>query len=292
MLSFGEHLALSAPDEQAEPAQGHRIWLFPRKGKSLSLAWEPLLLLNLWHDNPVTAVAEYLVEPRRSVDRMYSAIPSMYLGPEGDDEIPQLGPLSIDNAQSPQLTRFLDELSARLQRWKTAPRANNKTLTKEHDRLRRSAVRFLETGDKVGFDCDVTFPQDEPQVVLNYVSALENLLSVDNEDTIDLRRRAAQRAAILLGRDDAQRKVIYERVYSAYGVRNKIAHGDEPHSGKLADAAGQLRPLLRRALISAIVLGSQRKLSELCDEALLSHTVLHEQLQTPLERFCATVRAG
>jgi len=291
LLSFGEHLALSAPDEQAEPTRGGRIWLFAGRGTFSSLAWEPLVLLNLWRDESVRAVAEYLVEPRRSVDRVYSDIPSTYLGPDGDYEVPQLGPLIIENAQSPQMTRFLDELSARLQRWKTAPGAN-KTLAKARDRLRRSAVRFLDTGDKVGFDCDVTFPQDEPQVVLSYVSALENLLSVEDENSIDLRRRAAQRAAILLGRDDAQRKIIYQWVYSAYKVRNKIAHGGEPNSGELTDATRQLRSILRRALISAIALGPQPTLSELCDEALLSHTVLHEQIQIPLEKFHATVRAG
>ncbi len=149
----------------------------------VSRAWAPLLLLNLWHDSRVTAVAEYLVERNRRVERVYSAIPSTYLGPEGD--------------------------------YDAAPGSGNTKLTRAHDRLRRSAVRFLETGDDVGFDGDVNFSENRPGVVLNYVSALENLLSSANEDTIDLRRRAAQRAAILIGRNDVQRKMIHDQVYSA-----------------------------------------------------------------------------
>jgi hypothetical protein len=296
LLMFGEHLVLSGPDEQAAPVDGHRIWFFPTKETTYSQAWAPSLLLNLWRNDPVSTVAEYLVEPHRAVDRVYSSIPSQYVGPEGDYEIPLLGPLRIDDAQSPHLARFLDQLTASLQRWNLALEEGTqkvrKVLKKTQDRLRRSAVRFLETGEKVGFDCDVTFEADQPHVVLNYVSALENLLSAENEDAIDLRRRTAQRAAILLGRDDTQRTTIHDHVSAAYKVRNKIAHGDEPDAEELANAAKRLRPILRRALISAIVLGSRPELHSLCDNALLSHTALREQIEMPVETFRSAIRGG
>lgn len=173
LLSFGEHLVLSAPDENEEAAAGHRIFWFPRMEESFEEAWLPLLLLNLWNDDPVRPVAEYLVEAHRVVDRVYASIPSRYIGDEGEYEVPQLGPLSIADADSPRLARFLMELSTGLAQWQAGSPANRR-----FDRLRRSAMRFLATGGKVAYDSTVFYPGDRPQVILNYVSALENLLSM------------------------------------------------------------------------------------------------------------------
>jgi hypothetical protein len=90
LLRFGDHLVLSAQDEAAKAMAGHRIFWFPRMEDSLEDAWLPLLLLNLWNDDPVTPVAEYLVEVRRVVDRVYASIPSRLVGEEGEYEVPQL----------------------------------------------------------------------------------------------------------------------------------------------------------------------------------------------------------
>lgn len=288
LLRFGEHVVLSVPEEQEEPVDGHRIRLFPKRRTLSSSAWGPFLMVNLWHDIPVSAVAEHLVEPRRAIDRLYSEIPSQLSGPEGEYESPLLGPLSVNETEGAQLIRFLGELHTRLQPWGAVANASSKKQRKPYARMRRSADGFLTTSDLVGFDGDVFFSEDRPQVAFNYVSALDNLVA-DGESG-DLRRRTAQRVAVLLGRNDAQRKTLYDQVAEAYGVRNKIAHGDEPDAEKLADATGQLRSILRRALIAAIVLGPERELGTLCDDALLSHTVLREQIRDPLDQFRSSIR--
>jgi hypothetical protein len=110
------------------------------------------------------------------------------------------------------LTRFLAELTARLGPWQPQAHTNKKLV-----RLRRSALRFLATGSKVAYDNNVYFPGDRPQVILNYVFALENLLSGGDNNQIDLSRRTAQRAAALVGTDDASRRRIFEQVHGAYG---------------------------------------------------------------------------
>lgn len=52
-----------------------------------------------------------------------------------------------------------------------------------------------------------------------------------------------------------------------------------------------LRSILRRALIAAIVLGPDRELGALCDDALLSHSALRETIRDPLDRFRSSIRA-
>lgn len=274
LLGFGQHLVLAAPDPEEEPVHGFRIRLFSR-GPSTESVWAPLLAFNLWADEPALVVAEYIVEPGRAVDRLYSSFPYTYVGPDGEQEVPQLGPLEVDGGRSPQLIRFLTELTTRL---------SQRTLGKKfHDRIRRSAVRFLDTADKVGYGTDVTFPDDEPQVVLNYITSLENLLSGDDNHG-DLTRRTAQRAAVLIGKNDADRLETRRRVASAYGVRSSIAHGSDPDPDKLTEATRQVRPILRQALTAAIVLGDAN-LGSLCDEALLSHQTLQEKILRPLAEF-------
>lgn len=276
LLEFGQHVVLTAPDPALEPLHGSRIPLFRFFCRSATdPAWAPLIAFNLWSDDPVQTVARYVVEPGRAVDKPRSSIPSTYVGPEGEHEVPQLGPLYVDRKLNRQLIRFLTEITTRL---------DQPTLGKKlHNRIQRSAVRFLDTADKVGYDADATFPDDEPQVVLNYVTSLENLLSGDDNHA-DLTRKTAQRAAILTGRNDADRLEIRRCVANAYDVRSKIAHGSDPDPHKLTEAAKQVRPILRRAIIAAIVLG-EAALGPLCDEALLSHETLQVKIRNPLSEF-------
>ncbi|MEU0572249.1 hypothetical protein ABZ297_43555 [Nonomuraea sp. NPDC005983] len=282
LLESGWHVVLAAPDPELAPARGLPLRLLSR-GPSTRSAWAPLLAVNLWSDEPARIVAEYVVEPGRTVDCLYSSIPYTYTGSPGDEhEVPLLGPLHVDNSHSEQLIRFLTKITTRL--------TEQELSTKLHDRIRRSAMRFLDTSDKVGYHADVTFPDDEPQVVLNYMTSLENLLSSD-ESPGDLARRTAQRAAILIGEDDGDRLRTLRCVKDAYNVRNRIAHGSDPHPRKLTEAATQIRSILRRALIAAIVLG-ETELGLLCDEALFSQETLRDKINDPLTEFHSLIHAS
>lgn len=154
---------------------------------------------------------------------------------------------------------------------------------KRFERLKRSALRLLDTGPMVGVDADVIMPYNRPNVVLSYVSALENLLTDGKEGPIDLRRRTSQRAAILIGINDAARLAVQDVVYSAYAVRNKIAHGDELDSLQLRTASEDMRKVLRTALIAGVALGPVDDLGTLCDRALLSHSILDDKIREPLK---------
>jgi len=282
LLESGWHVVLAAPDPEQAPVRGLPLRLFSR-GPSTRSVWAPLLAVNLWSDEPARVVAEYVVEPGRTVDCLYSSIPYTYIGSPGDEhEVPLLGPLHVDDSHSEQLIRFLTKITSRL-----AEQDLSKQL---RDRIRRSALRFLDTSDMVGYDADVTFPDDEPQVVLNYMTSLENLLS-GGENHTDLSRRTAQRAAVLVGKDDGDRLRTLRCVKDAYNVRSSIAHGSDPHPRKLTEAATQVRSILRRALVAAIVLG-ETELGPLCDEALLSQGTLREKINNPLAEFHSLIHAS
>ncbi|MEV4175660.1 hypothetical protein [Nonomuraea sp. NPDC049709] len=111
------------------------------------------------------------------------------------------------------------------------------------------------------------------------MTSLENLLSGGGENHADLPRRTAQRAVVLIGEDDDDRLRTLRCVKDAYNVRSIIAHGSDPHPRKLSAAATQVRSILRRALVAAIVLG-EKELGPLCDEALLPQGTLREKSTT------------
>jgi hypothetical protein len=189
----------------------------------------------------------------------------------------------IDGARSPYVTRFLAGLSTRLEAWRSG------SSKRQLSRLRNSAMRFLATGDDVYTAW--FFPARRPQLILNYVSALENLLSGGDDSHVDLSRRTAQRAAILIGDGDAHRNAIFAATRDAYKVRSVIAHGSDPEEGATMDAIKGMRPILRRALVYAIVLGPHCEIGRLCDEALLSHATLRDNIRVPIEEFRTKVGA-
>ncbi|MBF8184927.1 hypothetical protein ITP53_04065 [Nonomuraea sp. K274] len=282
LLESGWHVVLATPDPELAPVRDLPLRLFSR-GPSTRSVWAPLLAVNLWSDEPARVVAEYVVEPGRTVDCLYSSIPYTYIGSPGDEcEVPLLGPLHVDDSHSERLIRFLTEITTRL--------TERELGTKLHDRIRRSALRFLSTSDMVGYRADVTFSDDEPQVVLNYVTSLENLLSGGSESHTDLSRRTAQRAAVLIGENDGDRLRTLRCVKDAYNVRSSIAHGSDPRPRKLTEAATQVRSILRRALVAAIVLG-EAELGPLCDEALLSQGTLRAKINNPLAEFYSLIHA-
>lgn len=289
LLRSGEHLVLSAPDEQPRYTTGglSPVRAAPSLTNPSSQVWKALLALNLWHNEPVSIVAEYLVEPGRAVERVYSEIPGRWLGPAG--EIPKLGPLEVDGQQSPLLVRFLEELVPHLRKWSDAE--GEKIADQAIDRLRRSALSFLNTAGQVGYTNNVTRVEDQPQVLLDYVAALEILLSGGAHST-DRKRRTAQRTAVLVGKNDTQRGALCDLVSNAYTLRAAIAHDQEPDAKLLAIVVRRLRPTVRKALLNALVLGPAAPLGEFCDKAVLSHTVLEQQIRTPIAEFQKTVRPG
>ncbi|ONI91383.1 hypothetical protein ALI22I_08380 [Saccharothrix sp. ALI-22-I] len=206
VLEFGQHLVLSAEDPGAEPVDNRIFWRLFQPRVQQSPAWAPLLCLNLAQDTHVMPVAEYLIEPARSVATYQESIPTTFLGPEGDYEVPQLGPLHVDEDQAVWLAGFLSALSCKLEEWTAAA-----GMTRPSKRLRPVAGRFLDTCAKIAFDAEVNFGEDPGEVAFNYVVALERLVSA-NDDRGDLKRRTAQRTAVLIGRHNAERLAIYHRV--------------------------------------------------------------------------------
>lgn len=280
MLEFGRHLVLSAEDPDAQPVHNRVIlWgLFPSRVQE-SPAWAPLLCLNLAQDTPVMPVAEYLVEPGRSVATYQESIPTTFVGDEGEYEIPLLGPLSVDEDQTGWLTSFLPALSGKLDEWTAGT-----VVTKASKRLQPVAGRFLDTCAKIAYDAEVNFGEDPSEVAFNYVVALERLVSA-KEDRSDLKRRTAQRTAVLVGRDDAERLEIYNRVDTAYKVRSAVAHGSEVKEAQLKPTLTHLRAIVRRALVRTIVLGPQLDPDTVFDEALLSTQVRRERIKKPVAAF-------
>ena len=150
-------------------------------------------------------------------------------------------------------------------------------------------LHFLTAGDRAHGEGEV-LSELNAETVLHYVIALEGLLAGDEPDHTELTRKVSQRAAILAGKDDAQRLEIERLVRSAYGTRSEYAHGTTP---KKEIDLPKLRRVVRRCLLARLVIGDPTPdgaLREVADQALLSHEVLEGCVHQPLNEFSQRVR--
>jgi hypothetical protein len=200
------------------------------------------------------------------------------------------------------LRRFLEELSPLLTAALSAQaekKAEKKAKERAADRLPRCAEHFLMAGD-VHREGEV-FPQQNADTVLHYVIALESLLLGDDSDRSDLTRKVSQRAAVLAGRNDANRLEIEQLVRDAYKARSTYAHGSGP--SKIHIDLAELRGVVRRCILTRLILGdptpasqlvelADRQLVALADRALLSHDKLQSQIRRPFDEFAQRWQAS
>jgi hypothetical protein len=182
----------------------------------------------------------------------------------------------IDATASDQLSRFASAFGARLHDLDERQRA----------RFARAADQYLiviyRTPGPAGKSPTVP-SMHAPEAAFRWISAIEGLLA-DGDDRSDLKRKTAQRAAVLAGQDDIDRLAVRGLVNAAYGVRSAYAHGGQPKTVDLA----ALRSLTRRVMVTWAVLAAEypaRTLPGILDDALLSRSVLEDCIQQPLRRF-------
>lgn len=293
LLYEGACCILSRIDEQATPrSHGNRIFpafiMDEMLGPELSIAaWQPLLLLNLFCDDPVSGVSEYEVEPGRFMEMVKGErLTTTFIGgPDDEQEIVAFGPFWASDAKLINLLRFLRLPSRHLDEW--LPR-RGAVHPKRHpfNRLQRSAQRLLSLNPYIGYDGKVVFSRRSGEMVLWCVAALEHLLTSAGEKDGDLTRRVAQRAAVLVGNDDEHRLQVEEIVRSGYRERSLLAHGDALSDGGATEAlAESMRKILREAIARRIVLGPEIDIAVSCDRALLSASERGSIIAAPYERF-------
>jgi len=135
------------------------------------------------------------------------------------------------------------------------------------------------------------FPPQNADAVLHYVIAFESLLAGDDPDRGDYTRKVSQRAAVLAGRNDANRLTIEQLVRDAYKARSAYAHGSEPNKIDLA----ALRRIARRCILTRLILGDSTPaghLHILADRALLSHDELQGKIRRPFYEFTQRCQAS
>lgn len=243
--------------------------------------WEPLLALSLYRNPVVHLYARYVVEPGRHVAPLFEHYATRGMTADGEDwdEVPDIGDFEVDEGHLEEFVRFLAAVGPMIEHTQ-APGAN----AKAGARLRRATEHFVTAGESAHGEGEV-LSEGNAETVLHYVIALEALLCGPGEDTAGLTRKVSQSAAVLAGRDDADRLAVQEFVRSAYKARSRFAHGDE--APQIATPA--LRDIVRRCLLARLVTGEppadSRSLAVLADEALLSDTTRRTRIGEPLAAF-------
>ncbi len=273
---------LRRPDPDGQPYRGLLIpWPVVNPAHTL---WQPLLVLSLYDNRVLQLWARYRVEPGRRVDRRFDQVVWNPWSPDGQTviEVPYQGDFSVDRDGEARLHRFLGALAPLLDAAIARPGKKGK---QSAARLRRCAEHFLSAGEHAHGEGEVFLSEHNADAVLHYVIALEGLSAGTDSDRQDFTRKVSQRAAVLAGWNDAERLDVARVVRAAYGARSAYAHGGEASEVSLPE----LRRVVRRCLLARLVLGDPtpggQTLAGLADDALLSHTLMEEQVLRPLAEF-------
>ena len=284
---YGYLAMLRRVNRDAAPQRGIALHLELLESSTVGhpdrLLWQPLIALSLYANPVLRWWAWYRIEPRRRTDKLFDSV-EWYPAGETNIERPLTGAFDLDASAAPPLRRFLEELSPLL----TAA-LSTQAAKKAANRLRSCAEHFLMAGD-AHRDGEV-FPQQNADAVLHYVIALESLLAGDDSDRSDLTRKVSQRAAVLAGRNDANRLAIEQLVRDAYKARSAYAHGSEPSKIDLT----ALRRIVRRCIHTRLILGDPTPtwpLHVLADRALLSRDELQSKIRRPLNEFARRWQAS
>jgi hypothetical protein len=279
-------------NRDAAPQRGIAVHLdfleSPAPGYPERLLWQPLTALSLYANPVLRSWAWYRIEPRRRTDKLFDSVERT---PDGGRDIERLltGAFDLD---APMLRCFLEELSPLLAAalsTQAEKKVKDKAKERAANRLRRCAEHFLMAGD--AHREGEVFSQQNADAVLHYVIALEGLLAGDDSDSGDFTRKVSQRAAVLAGRNDANRLEIEQLIRAAYKARSAYAHGSPPSKIDLAE----LRGVVRRCILTRLILGDPTPagpLHVLADRALLSHDELQSQIRRPSDEFAQRCQAS
>ena len=118
---------------------------------------------------------------------------------------------------------------------------------------------------RFGYGCERAFPEDR---LLDFMIGLEALFL---RETDELSLRLAQRCAIHVSEEPAQRKLIFASMRRAYAMRSKVAHGKGLRKEVLTDdivdeVEAYLRTALRTILLGPGAMRSQREFIGMLDE--------------------------
>lgn len=284
---YGGLATLRRVDPEGKPHSGFIIYWNFRPAHAL---WQPLLALSLFQNPVVHLWAQYDVEPGRRVDVLFDRVYTEPWTPDGvtEIEVVRRGDYEIDQSNAPRLRRFLEQFARLLDRALAQPTRPTKGSRERAARVRRIAEHFLTAGEDAHGEGEV-LSEFNADAVLHYVIALEAVLTGADSDKTDLTRKVVQRAAILAGGDDGDRRAVATLVLAAYRARSSYAHGGEPED---VDLPG-LRRVVRDCVLAALIIGdptpSDAALASLADAALLDHQLLAEEIRRPVSDFWAAV---
>jgi hypothetical protein len=235
--------------------------------------------------------AQYEVEPGRRIDKVSDHVPIEPWTPDGITEVDSVRPgdYELDASAEERFRRFLASLEPLLRSAVAQPAKPTKATQERADRLRRVAEHFVAAGQDAHGEGDV-LSELNAEATLHYVIALEALLTGGDDDRTELSRKVIQRAAILAGADDADRKAVAATVRAAYTTRSSYAHGGRTDTIDLP----ALRRVVRDCILARLILGDPvadgTTLDKHADQALLDHALANQTRQR-IDGFWAMVNS-
>jgi hypothetical protein len=254
-----------------------------------ALVW-PLLALNLFIDHDVRAHYGYFLDAGRQAlqpiggeepIRSSATFPSYTFSPaEGDH-------WDVDRSPSEPFWRhwfpiLSQEIATAVSLATDTYGSALASLTSKHRKtLVRAADQYLTvTYRAMKDDAKTPTAMETADATFRYVASIEAALTGDDHG--DLTRKVAQRAAILIGRNDEDRLDVYGQIRAAYAARSAYVHGSRPKSVDLH----KLETLTRRVLVHWPFVASKYRVNELpevLDRALLSRAALNEGVRRHIE---------
>ncbi|MFD9280273.1 hypothetical protein ACFWD7_23720 [Streptomyces mirabilis] len=252
---------LHAPNPERAPDRRGPSWFAFPGPRPEARHWRALLPLILWSADLLHVDAVFDVERGRRFDLDPNHVPTTIRTYDRGDGVPDevdardIGPFDIALADLPRLQAFCAAVTARIDAVMDGTTSDRRLPKRRARRLERAARHLVGAYQRTYTD-DGVWPQEADELHLDYVIALEALMTSPLDNHEGITKRFQTRMATLFA-DPSMRERVREEARKAYGKRSDYVHGDVlgdlTETQQLAELRA-LRLLTREVILRWLVL--------------------------------------
>lgn len=300
---------LHIPNPDRRPTRGTR-WSGAKGPRPEARHWQALLPLILWDPELVRVERVFDVERGRRFDLRPNDVPTTYqavvCGPVEDDveeiEVRETGTYHVSSSELRALQAFCTAITAKIDALMAGTASAPRLPRRRARRLERAARHLLHAYQRTFSDYGVWEDEEADELHLDYVIALEALMSSPNDSrggggtcpqcnhsTPGISENIRTRASALFLTDDRRRQA-EEIMQRAYSARSTYVHGDvikDQEPGEKLQELHRLRLLTLEIILRWLALtpANSEDLAPLLDAAAMGGTDHNRIVREPLTAF-------
>ncbi|MER5853961.1 hypothetical protein ABT126_45720, partial [Streptomyces sp. NPDC002012] len=250
-----------APNPGGMPHRGGTHWFDSAGPRPEARHWRALLPLILWSEDVLHIDAVFRVERGRHFELNRRDVPTsieILESPHGDPvelDVREKGNFYLASADLPQMRDFCSAVTTKIDAVMEGATSGRKLPRKRALRLERAARHLLQAYQRTLSD-NAVWEQEADELHLDYVIALEALMTSPNDKHDGISERIQTRAASLF-LTPTLRGLVKKAVKEAYNTRSRYVHGEllkEQEESERLTELRELRLIVRQVVLRWLIL--------------------------------------